>query len=339
MTSATQATSPEQLSGACPCVDVVIPAYNESASLRAACTRALKALKDLGATPKIVIVDDGSTDSTWQIICDLALQIEGVDGFKLSRNFGKESAIRAGLDRCHGDAAIVMDADLQHPPELIAQLYARWLSGDHIVHAVKRQRYDSAVRRVGASVFNRLLRYASGLDLKAACDFKLLDRRVVEVYQDQFGERNRLFRGLAQWVGFRHSDVEFTVPPVEKTGSQFGFIALAGLAIDSITAFSARPLYLTSLFGLIQLIAAMVLVTQTLYRKWSGTAVSGFATVIIIELFTGSMILIALGIIGEYIRRIYDEAKARPAYVIQECTPSNSRGTGRRSGTPSSQRR
>jgi len=299
-------------------LDVIIPAYNESSYIRSTCERVDAVLAGLNAEWRIIVVDDGSSDDSWDVICSLAMKNSRIEGLRLSRNFGKEGAIQAGLDHADADAVIVMDADLEHPPAVIAEMLARWRAGALVVHGVKRRAKRPPWRYAGSAAFNWLIYHASGLFLEGSSDFKLLDRRVVEVYRQYLHEKSRFFRGLAEWVGFSRSYVEFTVSTDQDRQSRWHIASLLALAAQGITSFSSRPLHLTTGLGLLQLMVALMLGVQTLWMKLTGRAVSGFTTVILLELLTAGMILIALGIVGEYLKHIYDEVKGRPVYLVEQ---------------------
>jgi glycosyltransferase involved in cell wall biosynthesis len=301
---------------------LIVPAYNESSGLEAAVReiRAQAAATHLAFT--IVVVDDGSTDDTWRILSSLSPDIAELRAVRLSRNFGKEGAIAAGLDVSQGDATIILDADLQHPPRLIPDMVRLWeQEGWDVVEAMKRHRgRESRLQRAVRRTFYRVARVLTGQDLQDASDFKLLDRRVVEAWR-RFGERATFFRGLVAWLGFRRTQILFDVP--QRTGGQsrWSVGALVGLAIHAVTSFSALPLQLISLLGFVTLLLAAGVGVQALRLWWSGLALPGFTTVILLQLIVGGFLMISLGIIGTYVARIYDEVKARPRYVVREMTP------------------
>jgi len=267
----------------------------------------------------IIVVDDGSSDRTWAVLTALTQQMPELHAIRLSRNFGKEGAIAAGLDAAHGDAVVILDADLQHPPTLIPEMVRLWQSeGWDVVEAVKAHRgRESRLQRATARTFYRAARSLTGYDLQDASDFKLLDKRVVDAWQ-RFGERATFFRGLVAWLGFRRTQVFFEVPPRAEGGSRWSIAGLAGLAIHAVTSFSSLPLQLVTLLGVLTLLMAVVVAVQALRLYYQGLALPGFTTVILLQLIIGGFLMVSLGIIGTYIARIYDEVKARPRYVVQE---------------------
>jgi glycosyltransferase involved in cell wall biosynthesis len=309
-------------------LSVVVPAHDEADNLPA-CVDAIEAAlaeadADLRpASIEIVAVDDGSTDATWATIAALAGRASGarVIGMRLSRNFGKEAAISAGLRRASGDAVVVMDADLQHPPALLPQMLAAWRRGDAMVVEVdkhRRQR-ESWLRGWAARGFYRAFRLGSGLDMANSSDFKLLDRRVVDEYL-RLAESRRFFRALTRWLGF--PTVTLYMDPGERaTGpSRWRLRDLLEMGRRTIVSFSSLPLRLISWAGVAGLLFSAVLGVQTLWYHFQGYAEEGFPTVIILILGMGSAILLSLGLIGEYVASIYEEVKSRPQYVVLDTT-------------------
>jgi len=301
-----------------PVLSVVIPLFREAAHLGATLPQVASVLDTLGEEYEIVLIDDGSPDDTWQAICAQRARYPQIRGIRLSRNFGKEAALAAGLDQVRGQAIVVMDGDLQHPPALIPEMLARWRAGAEVVEAVKQSRgEESAASRARAQWFYRIFTKLTGFDLHGASDFKLMDRRVLEAWR-RMGERNLFFRGMHAWLGFRREQLPFDV--AERAGGESGWslMQLARLAMTAVTSFSSAPLYLLVAAGLGFAGFAVVIGMQTLYLKLSGHAVDGFTTVILLLLILGSAVMLGLGLIGIYIARIYEEVKGRPRYVVAE---------------------
>lgn len=298
---------------------VVIPAFNEEATLAATVGAARSALAAAGASAEFVLVDDGSADGTFAEIARLAAAGGDVRGLRFTRNFGKEAAIRAGLEAARGDCVVVMDADAQHPAALLGAMLARWREGGvDVVEAVKRDRGDEGpARRAAASAFYRLFRALTGHDLAGQSDFKLLDRGAVAHYL-ALPEGHLFFRGLTAWLGLRRAAVPFDVAPRAAGRSGWSLRALARLATRAVTSFTSAPLHLVTLAGLAFLLFAVLLGAQTVWRWLGGGAVEGFTTVILLLLIIGSTMMIGLGVIGEYVARIYDEVKRRPRYLVAE---------------------
>ncbi len=302
-------------------ISVVVPAYNEAASLPDLMSRLDDVFDAIGEPYELLVVDDGSTDTTWEVLTRSKLTCGKLRAIRLSRNFGKEAAICAGLKAVCGAAVIVMDADLQHPPELLPKIIDLWRSkGTYIVNAVKETRQsESMIRRAGANLFYFLFRKLTGLDLRQTTDFKLLDRRAVEEYL-ALPEHGRFFRGLTMLLGYPAAAIPF-IPQERPPGagdSRWSINKLLKLARHSLISFTALPLQLVTWFGIITLLLSIVLGLQTLWQKWRGEAVEGFTTVILVQLGVGSVLMISLGLIGEYLARIYDEIKNRPQYIIAE---------------------
>ena len=308
-----------------PLISIVIPLYKEAENLRPLLTAVTTALNSTGFASEVILVDDGSPDETWKIIAEEAKTITTLRGVRLSRNFGKELALCAGLERARGDAVIVMDGDRQHPPELLPEMVRLWqTSGADIVEAVKTTRGpESLSGKLGALLFYIVLNKLSGFDLRGASDFKLMNRKAINAWLEM-QERNVFFRGMTAWLGFITVRIPFEVARRAAGKSSWSYLKRLRLAVTGLTAFSSFPLQLITLAGALFFIFAVVLGAQTLYLKLAGRAVSGFATVILLELIIGSSLMISLGIVGEYLARIYEEVKGRPRYVVTHSIERNS---------------
>jgi len=304
---------------ATPVVSLVVPCYNEADGLASFWARASDALDALGVPAEAVFVDDGSRDATFAALSALAARDPRVRVVALSRNFGKEIALAAGLDHARGDAVVPIDADLQHPPELIADLVARWREGNDVVIALRRDRATDALpRRVASNLFHRLFSSVSATAVpRGAGDFRLLARPVVEALR-RMPERTRYMKGMYAWVGFRTSTVDYDVEDRAAGRSRYGLVKLWRLAIDGIVSFSALPLrvssFLGALFALVAIAYGAWLVVRTMAH---GVDVPGYASLMVVVLFLGGVQLLSLGVIGEYLGRVYDEVKARPLYVVR----------------------
>ncbi|MFK7730893.1 MAG: glycosyltransferase family 2 protein [Pseudomonadales bacterium] len=303
-------------------LSLVIPVFNEADIIVAAVDTILTELKSIDDLDyfELIIVDDGSSDGTWKLLIEvLCPRYPEIRAIKLSRNFGKESALCAGLELCDAQATIIMDADLQHPPALIKDMLGLWREGSvDIVDAVKRDRGDEpAISRLSANGFYAVFERLSGVGLKNASDFKLLDKRVVAAWREM-PEKNLFFRGMSAWVGFNRKEIQFDVAPRLGSDSKWSTLGLFRLALTSIVSFSSAPLHLITLSGVGFILFSIVLGVITVARHFSGEAVSGFATVILLLLIIGGVIMVSLGIIGEYLARIYNEVKARPRYLIAD---------------------
>jgi polyisoprenyl-phosphate glycosyltransferase len=310
--------TPDPTFGA-PRISVVVPVFNEAEVLPELLARIVSVLEHDWSF-EIVIVDDGSTDETWPVVRAAQRQEPRIRGVSLARNFGKEPAIFAGIREAVGDAIIVMDGDLQHPPSLLPEMIARWQAGAQVVEAVKTSRPGQPVRvRVGARLFNRAFSRLTGVDLVDATDLRLLSRPAADALM-QLPERSVFFRGTSSWIGFRREQVAFEVGERASGETHFTIYSLARFAIRSLTAFTSAPLHLVTMVGIVFAVLSFILGAHTLYSWLRGTSVEGFTTVILLLLILGSAILVGLGIIGEYLARIHEEVKARPRYIIADRT-------------------
>ncbi len=299
-------------------VSVVIPAYNEAAMLPRLVSAIVPVLRSLNASFEIIIVNDGSTDETEAVLELVCRREPAVIPVNLARNFGKEPALAAGLASATGNCVIFMDADLQHPPYVISDLYARWKQGYDVVNAVKRRRArEPLLYRWLAHGFNRVMSDSIGSDMAGASDFKLIDRQVADVVLG-CPERNRFFRGLVAWVGFKVSNVDFDVQPREEGESKWPLRALVRYFLDNVVAFSSLPLRLVAYAGFLTASLGLVLLVQTVVRYITGTAAIGFTTVIALQVLIGGMILAALGVVAIYLSKIYDEQKQRPLFIVRQ---------------------
>lgn len=308
-------------------ITIIIPVYNEDKQIYeniGVIRNHLNKIR-MGIDFEILLIDDGSTDKTWLRLKALAENYPRIKALKLSRNFGKEGALCAGLEVACGDACIIMDSDLQHPPELISEMVRLWkIEGFDVVEGIKSSRgKEKLVNKVGASLFYRLLGEFSGFNIGQASDFKLLDRKVVQAWRSM-NERNTFFRGMSAWVGYTRVSIPFKIKSRAKGSSKWSFLKLFKLAINAITSFSSFPLHIVTFIGLTFLSGSFILGIQTIYMKLKGIAYSGFTTVILLLLIIGSAIMISLGIIGTYIAKIYEEVKQRPRYIVSETIESKS---------------
>jgi len=312
---------PDQL----PQLTVVVPAFNEGEGLRALQQRLLPVLDGLeGLRTAILYVDDGSRDHTWDVMRQLAQEDERVETLRLSRNFGKELALTAGLDHARGDAVVVIDADLQDPPELIPQFVARWREGFDVVYGTRLQRDgETWLKKLTAAGFYRVMDRLSNTRVpRDTGDFRLLSRRALDAL-GSLRERNRFMKGLFSWVGFRQCSVPYRRDPRLLGTSKFNYWKLWNFALEGITSFSTVPLRLATYLGVLAAAAAFifacVIVAKTLL--W-GDPVAGYPSLMTVMLFLGGVQLMALGMIGEYLGRLYDESKQRPLYLIDAWHPA-----------------
>lgn len=303
-------------------LSIVVPAYQEGEHLYSSIERIKECVQLATSDYEIIVVDDGSSDMTWSEVRRLSSHFPEVRGLRFTRNFGKDAAISAGLAHSRGRAVLTLDADLQHPPAIIPTLYQGWKhEGFDVVEGVKRSRTSEPLsRRLASAVFNRFARYYTGLDLTNTTDFKLLDRKVVMAWLE-LKERQVFFRGLISWMGFRRKQIYFDVDYRVGGESKWTTSSLCRLALRATIAFTSAPLRIAHATAVVFLLFALGLGGRALYLKLSGAAVSGFTTVIIVQLLAGAVTLIVLGIIAEYLAAIYDELKGRPRYLVAEALP------------------
>lgn len=269
---------------------------------------------------EFVLVDDGSTDATWDVLTALAAALpEHVRSLRFSRNFGKEAAIRAGLEHARGDMVIVMDGDLQHPPEMIPDMVNLWASCDiDVVNTVKAQRgNESFLYRFSVACFNFLMTRAAGRHLVGDSDYKLLDRKVVDAFL-RLHERRAFFRGLINWMGFRGANLPLQIRERAAGKTKFNVKNLVHLGLTALTSFSTVALHFVTVLGFLFAAASVLLGLYTLGAWWLGGAIEGFTTIILLQLIVGSVIMVALGVIGEYLSIIYTEVKGRPHYFLAD---------------------
>lgn len=301
-------------------ISLLVPFYNEEKQIPLTLAVVVPILESVGLDFELIMVDDGSRDRTWAVIDEACSRDRRLIGLHFSRNFGKEAAICAALDQADGDAVILMDGDLQHPPQHIPEMVKLWRQGNDIVEGIKSTRgEESLASRLNAHVFYGLFRRFSGYDLRNASDFKLLDRRVVEQWR-RLGEHDTFFRGLSAWLGFRRTTFTFEVAARQTGGSKWSVYKLAALSMNAITSFSAMPLQFITVLGLVLLAGSLILGIQTLVTWFTGQADTGFTTVILLQLLIGGSTMISLGLIGIYIARIFTEVKGRPRYIIAATT-------------------
>jgi dolichol-phosphate mannosyltransferase len=299
-------------------LSVVIPVFNESATVEALFASLRERLDALGDSYEVLFVDDGSRDGTGDMIDDITRRDPRFRAVHFSRNFGHQAAVTAGLHFARGRAVVVMDADLQDPPELLAAMVARWKQGYHVVYAQRVKRHaEGPLKRGIAYVYYRLLRRLTDVDIPTDTgDFCLMDRRVVDML-NRMPERNRYLRGLRAWLGFRQTAVEFERPPRYAGEPKYTFWKSLGLGVNGIVGFSKVPLRFATYLGIVVSAFSVVLAAWATYQRIvGGDTVRGWASTVVIMLFLGGVQLLMIGIVGEYLSRIYDEVKQRPLYVI-----------------------
>jgi polyisoprenyl-phosphate glycosyltransferase len=308
-----------------PVVSVVVPLYNEEDNVAELHRRLTAALEPLGIPYEIVLVDDGSRDETAAMLDALRARDRSIACLHLSRNFGHQAAVSAGIDHGRGQALVVMDGDLQDPPELLPELVGKWREGFDVVYAVRRQRKEGLLKRAAYSSFYRVLYAISDLDIPIdSGDFCLLDRRVVDVLK-HLPERMRFVRGLRSFVGFRQVGLPYDRAARASGQSKYSLRALVGLALDGLVSFSSYPLRLVTRLGLITIFVAFLLLIWVITDAFAHRkAPQGWASTMVVVLFMGAVQLFSIGILGEYLRLIFLEVKQRPTYIVREYWPSAS---------------
>ena len=299
---------------------IIAPIYNEIESIPELYPRMREVMDQTGEPWELILVDDGSTDGSTDMIRKLAENDEHVRPVIFARNFGHQIAVTAGMDYSRGDAVVIIDADLQDPPEVILDLIAKWREGFEVVYAVREERAgESWFKKTTASLFYRLIHAITNVDIPLDTgDFRLMDRKVVAVMKTMH-EKHRFLRGMSAWVGFKQTGVSYKRKPRYAGETKYPLSKMLKLALNAVTSFSYFPLQLATYMGFIAAgLSVLAIPLVALLRLTTGTALLGQATTLIIVLFLGGVQLICLGIIGEYIGRIYDEAKNRPLYIVAE---------------------
>lgn len=300
-------------------LSVAVPVFNEQENIPELYRRLVAALDGCVASFEIVFVDDGSQDATWALVQQLAARDGRVRGLRFSRNFGHQMAFAAGLDHARGEAVVIMDADLQDPPEVIPELVARWREGYDVVYGQRRRRDgESAFKLWTAKVFYRLLRRITPVDIPLDTgDFRLMDRRAVEAFR-RLGERHRFTRGLVAWLGFRQTGVLYDRAARHAGDTKYPLRKMMRFAVDAITSFSHVPLQLATWMGFAVSALAFAYIVVVLALKVVGISWPGYTSLMAAILFLGGVQLVMIGLLGEYLGRVYDEVKHRPLYVVQE---------------------
>jgi len=301
-------------------LSVVVPVFNETEVIVVFYERLKKVVDSLNPTSyEIIFVDDGSTDDSYQKLVNLANADSNIKVIKFARNFGHQVAITAGIDLTKGDAVVIIDADLQDPPEVIGKFVEKWEEGYDVVYGTREKREgESWTKLLTASLFYRLLKFIIKIDIPVDVgDFRLMSRRVVEYFKE-FKERDRFVRGLVSWVGFRQTGVQYLRDKRYAGETKYPYRKMFKFALDGVTSFSIMPLKLATWFGYITSLLAFLYACSVFVQKFMGYTVQGWATIMVGMLFLGGVQLICLGILGEYIGRIFNEIKQRPLYVIEE---------------------
>jgi polyisoprenyl-phosphate glycosyltransferase len=308
-----------------PTYTIIAPIYNEIDNIQHLYQRVSEVMESTGESWEFIMVDDGSSDGSREAILDLQEQDQRIVPVIFARNFGHQIAVTAGLDYSRGDAVVIIDADLQDPPEVILQLIEKWKEGYEVVYAVRSKREgESWFKLFTASAFYRVIRRITDVDLPMdSGDFRLLDRHVVEVLNGM-REKHRFLRGMSVWVGFRQTGVEYERAERFAGETKYPLKKMLRLASDAITGFSFFPLQMATYLGFIAAGLSILAIPVVIILRLTGShPLLGQATTLIAVLFLGGVQLISLGILGEYVGRLYDEAKDRPLYIVRENPPKN----------------
>lgn len=297
---------------------VILPAYNEEGNIKNAVKSIGDILQEASIEYRLLFIDDGSKDNTWSLIAEASKQDEHVQGLHFSRNFGKESAVYAGLCNVDSACTAVMDCDLQHPPIKLPEMYVLWQQGYDVVEGMKADRgKESVLHKAAAGTFYKMISKATGLDLQSTSDFKLLDQDVVTILR-HLPERESFFRAMSFWVGFKRTSVEYEVQERMSGESKWSTSSLIKYALKSISTFSTAPMQIITHLGVLMFVVAVILGINALVQKIRGIALGGFTTVILLQLFIGSITMISIGIIGAYVAKIYTEIQHRPRFIISK---------------------
>jgi len=296
-------------------LSVIIPAFNEEKNIELSYKKIKSILQKSQIDFEMIYVNDGSKDNTWDEITKISIDTRVV-GVNFSRNFGKESAIEAGLKVSSGSCAVVIDCDLQHPPETIITMFRLWEEGCEIVEGVKSSRgTESYFYKTFSKLFYKSISKFTNFNMNNSSDFKLLDRTVINQI-NMLPEKGRFFRALSHWVGFKQTTIEFDVKERINGDSKWSIFTLFKYAISNITSFTSAPLHIITMIGIIYLVFATILGTYSLISYFLGQSLEGFTTVILLLLILGGTIMVSIGILGIYVNKIFEEVKARPNYII-----------------------
>lgn len=297
-------------------LSIILPSYNEEENIERTAKCLSELLEQNHIDYELLFINDGSKDNTWSLILKCSQENKAIRGLSFSRNFGKEACIFAGLNNVSGDCCVVMDCDLQHPPQTVIEMYDLWKQGYEVIEGVKRSRgQESIAYKASAGLFYKMISHFVGIDMEASSDFKLLDRKVINELC-KLTEKSTFFRALSFWVGFKSITIEYDVAPREFGTTKWSFVKLVKYAINNISSFTAAPLQIVTVLGGVLIVASIILALQTFLRWCMSGAVEGFTTVILLLLLIGGSIMVSLGIIGYYISRIFDEIKGRPQYIV-----------------------
>ena len=299
---------------------VVVPCFNEEEVIGETYRRLTAVMQSMGEAYEIVFVNDGSRDNTARIIADFCREDKNLRLIDFSRNFGHMPAISAGMDYARGEAVFVIDADLQDPPEVFPEMVAKWREGYHVVYGQREKREGEGwFKKLSAKIFYRLLRSMTNVDLPVDTgEFRLMDRKVVDTV-NRLPEKNRYIRGLVSWVGFKQAPVTYVRQERFAGETKYPLRKMVVFAMDAITAFSYKPLKLATIMGFLMSFASFIYLVVIFYQRFfTDRTIAGWASIIGVLLLTQGIVMMILGLMGEYIGRLYEEVKNRPAYIVRE---------------------
>jgi polyisoprenyl-phosphate glycosyltransferase len=303
-----------------PKYSIIAPVFNEEESLPVLYQRVQEVMNSTGESWELVLIDDGSKDRSAEMMREMAVKDERVRPIIFARNFGHQIAVTAGLDYCRGEAAVIIDADLQDPPEVILEMIAKWKEGNQVVYAVRSEREgESFFKKATASLFYRIIFRITDINIPMDTgDFRLLDRKVINV-MGTMRERHRFLRGMSSWVGFKQTGVHYKRAARYAGETKYPFKKMLKLALTAITSFSYFPLQLATYLGFVAAGLAVIAIPVVIIMRLIGNdSFTGQASTLLAVLFLGGVQMLSLGILGEYVGRIYDEVKGRPLYIVSE---------------------
>jgi len=304
-------------------ISIVIPLLNEEGNIKVLYESLLPVVEKISADYEIVFVDDGSKDSSFDIITKISQLNKRVLGISLSRNFGHQIALSAGLEHASGEAVVMLDADMQHPPEIIIDLYNKYKEGFDIVNTIRTETADVGIfKKITSYYFYKLINRLSDIHIEpAAADFRLMNRKTVNAFL-QMKEKDRFTRGLVSWMGFKQAQIEYIAPQRFAGKSKYSLLKMFRFAADGITAFSAKPLRVSFFAGIIVSFTGLLYAIYAVFQYFGGKNIPGWTSILVSILIIGGIQLISIGIIGEYLARVFNEAKNRPMYLVKEYTKS-----------------
>ncbi len=305
-------------------ISVVAPLLNEEGNILVLYQALVPVLEKISSDYEIIFIDDGSTDNSFNVITDISKQNERVLGISLSRNFGHQVALAAGLEHASGEVVITMDADMQHPPEMISALYQKYLEGFDIVNTNRIESEDAGViKNLTSSWFYKIINNLSDIRIEpGSADFRLMNRKAVDAFL-QLKEKGRFTRGLISWMGFKQEMIPYSAPARFSGKTKYSFMKMFRFAADGITSFSAKPLRVSFFAGLIVSLIGLLYAIYAVIEYFGGKTIPGWTSILVSILIIGGIQLISIGIIGEYLSRVFNESKNRPLYLVKNYTSKN----------------